>query len=105
MRALLVIAVAAAARRGVHAAAIFRGVATQWLPQPVNTAMNCAARPDSPRDPGCRGRPSAPGAGVMHVAHAGSVWLNRLRLLCVLVVESETTTAARRGPRPGGRPA
>jgi hypothetical protein len=28
------------------------------------------------------------GPGVTHVAPAGSVWLNRARLLCVLVDES-----------------
>ena len=64
----------------------------QWIPWPVNTAMNCAVRPDSRRDPGAAGcRP--PGAGVMHVALAGFILLNRPSLLCVLVDESETNAA------------
>src|SRR6201997_660899 len=37
------------------------------------------------------------------MSHAPApAWLNRLRLLCVLVVESKTTTAARYGTRPAG---
>jgi hypothetical protein len=39
MRPLIVIAVAAAARREPTPAAIFRGVAAQWMPQPVNIAL------------------------------------------------------------------